>query len=107
MAIRLRVRLDGGRWVGAEAALGGADPDGDAGLAAFADTDLDPAFAAEVADELRRLLEALDDDLLRQIALLRMEGYSNEQVAERLGCGLRSVERKLSLIRKAWEREPR
>ena len=88
-----------------EAALGGANPGEGAGLAAFADDDLDPAFAAEVADELRRLLGALDDDVLRQVAVLRMEGHSNEEVAGRLGCGLRSVERKLALIRKAWERE--
>jgi DNA-directed RNA polymerase specialized sigma24 family protein len=95
-----RLKRGGGRVVD-EAALAG----GEAGMAAFVDGDLGPAFAAEVADEFRRLLGALDDDLLRQVALLRMEGYSNEQVAERLGCGLRSVERKLALIRKAWERE--
>jgi DNA-directed RNA polymerase specialized sigma24 family protein len=47
----------------------------------------------------------LDDDLLRRLALLRMEGYSNEQIAERLGCGLRTIERKLALIRKTWEQE--
>ena len=101
-----RLKRGGGRVLG-EAALAGADPDGDAGLAAFAgdSENDDPAFAAEVADEFRRLLGALDDDLLRQIAVLRMEGYSNEEVATRLGCGLRSVERKLALIRKAWERE--
>ena len=33
------------------------------------------------------------------------EGYTNQEVADRLGCGLRSVERKLGRIRKAWERE--
>jgi DNA-directed RNA polymerase specialized sigma24 family protein len=58
-----------------------------------------------VADECRRLLEGLPDDELRTIALLRMEGYSNEQIAERLGCGLRSVERKLDRIRKRWTAE--
>jgi DNA-directed RNA polymerase specialized sigma24 family protein len=99
-----RLKRGGGRVVG-EDVLGGADPEGDVGLAAFAGDDLDPAFAAEVADEFRRLLGALDDDLLRRIAVLRMEGHSNEEVAARLGCGLRSVERKLGLIRKAWERE--
>ena len=39
---------------------------------------------------------------VRRVALLRMEGYSNDQIAERLGCGLRSVERKLARIRKRW-----
>jgi DNA-directed RNA polymerase specialized sigma24 family protein len=93
-----RQKRGGGR-VADEAALA------DAGLAAVAGSEPTPAFAALVADEVRRLLDALGDDALRQVALLRMEGYSNEQVAERLGCGLRSVERKLALIRKTWRRE--
>jgi DNA-directed RNA polymerase specialized sigma24 family protein len=101
-----RQKRGGGRVVG-EAAFAGADGQSDFGLAAVAGHEPTPAFAAEVADELRRLLGVLDDDVLRQIALLRMEGYSNEQIAERLDCGLRSVERKLALIRKAWEREDR
>ena len=101
-----RLKRGGGRVMD-EAAFGGPDFDADIGLAAVAGHEPSPAFAAEVADELQRLLGLLDDDLLRQLALLRMEGYSNEQVAERLGCGLRSIERKLSLIRKAWEREDR
>jgi hypothetical protein len=31
-----------------------------------------------------------------------MEGLTDAEVAARLGCGLRSVARKLALIRKAW-----
>jgi DNA-directed RNA polymerase specialized sigma24 family protein len=64
-----------------------------------------PAFAAMVADECRRLLEALGDETLRRIALLRMEGYADPEIAARLGCGLRTVGRKLDLIRKTWLRE--
>jgi RNA polymerase sigma factor (sigma-70 family) len=59
-------------------------------------------FAAMVADECRRLLALLADERQRQIAVLRMEGYTNEEIAQRLGCGLRSVVRKLDLIRKTW-----
>jgi DNA-binding CsgD family transcriptional regulator len=55
-----------------------------------------------VADECRRLLVSLADERQRQIAVLRMEGYTNEEIAQRLGCGLRSVVRKLELIRKTW-----
>ena len=65
----------------------------------------DPELVAMVADECHVLLERLRDETLRQIALLRMEGYSNDQIASRIGCGVRTVERKLDLIRKAWERE--
>ena len=61
-----------------------------------------PEFAALVADECRRLLVSLADERQRQIAVLRMEGYTNQEIAQRLGCGLRSVVRKLDLIRKTW-----
>jgi DNA-directed RNA polymerase specialized sigma24 family protein len=64
-----------------------------------------PAFAAMVADECRRLLQGLGNDTLRRIALLRMEGYSDPEIAQRLGCGLRTVGRKLELIRRAWLHE--
>jgi DNA-directed RNA polymerase specialized sigma24 family protein len=58
-----------------------------------------------VADECRRLLQALGNDTLRQIALLRMQGYSDPEIAQQLGCGLRTVGRKLELIRKTWLNE--
>jgi DNA-directed RNA polymerase specialized sigma24 family protein len=61
-----------------------------------------PDFAALVADEWRHRLESLRDDSLRQVALMRLEGFSNDEIAERLGCGRRSVARKLELIRRRW-----
>src|SRR5262249_41721993 len=64
-----------------------------------------PAFAAEAADELQRLLKLLDNDLLRRLALAKMEGYSNEETAEKLDLSLSSVERKLRLIRQTWREE--
>jgi DNA-directed RNA polymerase specialized sigma24 family protein len=64
-----------------------------------------PAFAAEVAEECGRLLERLDSPELRTVALLKVEGYDNEEIATRLGCGLRTIERRLRLIRSIWEQE--
>jgi DNA-directed RNA polymerase specialized sigma24 family protein len=61
-----------------------------------------PAFAAQVAEECRRLLDALGDESLRLVALARMEGYTNDEIAERLGCARRTVARRLDLIRKTW-----
>jgi DNA-directed RNA polymerase specialized sigma24 family protein len=61
-----------------------------------------PEFAAMAADECRRLLGLLPDQSLRQVALLRMEGYTNQELADRLGCSLRSVARKIELIRRTW-----
>jgi DNA-directed RNA polymerase specialized sigma24 family protein len=62
-----------------------------------------PELAAEVADEYRRLLGRLDDPQLRDIALWKVEGHTNEEIAGRLGCVVRSVERKLHRIRILWE----
>jgi DNA-directed RNA polymerase specialized sigma24 family protein len=63
----------------------------------------DPAFAAQVAEECQRLLGALGDDSLRLLAVRKMEGYTNEEIAALLNCSLATVERRLRLIRKEWE----
>jgi DNA-directed RNA polymerase specialized sigma24 family protein len=64
----------------------------------------DPALAALAADQHRHLMGLLTDDL-REVALLRMEGDSVEEIAERQGYASRSIKRKLQLIRGLWERE--
>jgi DNA-directed RNA polymerase specialized sigma24 family protein len=62
-----------------------------------------PEFAAEVAEELRQRLEALGDSSLRAVALAKMEGCTNAEIAARLGVVERTVERRLGLIRRLWE----
>ncbi len=64
-----------------------------------------PAFAAQVAEECQRLLGLLTEPSLRAVALAKMEGYANEEIAAQLGCGLRSIERKLQVIRGLWVQE--
>jgi len=76
-----------------------------AALEQFAAPEPTPAFAAQVAEECRRLLECLDNPDLRRVALLKVEGYSNEEIAAQLGCGLRTVERRLGLIRTMWKQD--
>lgn len=61
-----------------------------------------PQMLAEFSDECQNLMDLLRDDTLKAIALLRMEGYSVEEISERVGCAKRSVERRLNLIRKTW-----
>ena len=63
----------------------------------------DPAFAAQLADEFQMLLARLGDDRLREIALLKLEGFTNEEIAERLNSSPRSVSRRLTVIRRTWE----
>ena len=73
-----------------------------AGLEQIAADGPTPEFAAMMAEECRRLLDALDDDSLRQVAFSRMEGYNNDEIAAQLGCARRTVARRLDLIRKTW-----
>jgi DNA-directed RNA polymerase specialized sigma24 family protein len=65
----------------------------------------DPEFAAQVAEECRRLLERLGDATLQAVAVWKMEGHTNEEIAGKLGRSLGTVERKLQLIRRTWQAE--
>ncbi len=67
--------------------------------------DPDPAFAAMVADEFRALLDRLEDPQLKQIALRKMEGFTNEELAAELNCTVRTIGRRLALIRDLWQGE--
>jgi RNA polymerase sigma factor (sigma-70 family) len=64
-----------------------------------------PEEAAELADDCRRLLDALPEPELRQIALWKVEGYTHAEIAARLDCVPRTVERKVSRIRLLWKHE--
>lgn len=61
-----------------------------------------PDFVAEMMDETERLLDALGDDKLRRIAVMRMDGLTNDEIAARLGCASRTVRRKVDRIRDIW-----
>ncbi len=61
-----------------------------------------PEFAALMEEEYQRLLDLLGDEMLRSIALLKMEGHTNEEIARKLDCVPRTIERKLGLIRSKW-----
>lgn len=62
--------------------------------------------AAGPADEFDLHCEELLAQLtpeLREFALLRLLGVRNREIADRLGCTERKVERKLNLIRLKWQ----
>jgi DNA-directed RNA polymerase specialized sigma24 family protein len=65
-----------------------------------------PDEVAMVSEECGRLLAKLGDKYrLREVAVWKMEGYTNEEIAERLGQALSTVERKLGNIREIWQDE--
>jgi DNA-directed RNA polymerase specialized sigma24 family protein len=95
-----RQRRGGGKVLGI---LEGAIADGREGaVTRVACPEPTPEYALMVGDECRRLFALLRDETLREVARLKMEGYTSEEVAERIGCSLRSVARKLELIRRTW-----
>jgi RNA polymerase sigma factor (sigma-70 family) len=82
------------------------DPGGDGELfAELVDHEPDPQFAALAAEEYRRLIAALEDPILQSVAVRKMEAFTNEEIANRLGLSVPTVERKLRLIRKIWQGE--
>ena len=68
----------------------------------------DAAMPAELLllafDACQRLLELLETDTLRQIAIWKLAGYTNESIRIQLGCSLATVERTLAHIRETWRR---
>jgi DNA-directed RNA polymerase specialized sigma24 family protein len=95
----------GGGWTRLDPAHSGCtgQSNGDLGvLANLVAREPTPEFAAMVAEETRNLLGLLEDGPLRQIALDRMEGYTIDEIAARLGCARRTVARRLNLIRQIW-----
>jgi DNA-directed RNA polymerase specialized sigma24 family protein len=67
--------------------------------------DAAPDEAAIAADTFEHLLQILPDDILRQVVLLKLESYSDAEIANRLGCVDRTVRRKIKLIECLWKAE--
>jgi DNA-directed RNA polymerase specialized sigma24 family protein len=107
-AARERRQKRGGGAVRGESALSGPpnSPGAEAGLDQIVGPSPTPEFAAQVAEEYQHLLDRLGDDGLREIAVAKMEGYTHEEIAARLGCAVVTVGRRLDIIRKLWQ-EPR
>ena len=77
------------------------------GLEAIGGDEPTPAVATQLAEEYQRLMEQLGDPTLQSVAAWKLEGYTNDEIAVRLGCVTKTVERKLARIRGRWAREMR
>jgi DNA-directed RNA polymerase specialized sigma24 family protein len=60
-----------------------------------------PDAVAIFLEDCERLLNLLLDRE-RQIALRKLQGYTNREIASHLNCGLRTVERRIEIIRSVW-----
>jgi DNA-directed RNA polymerase specialized sigma24 family protein len=77
------------------------------GLEAIGGDEPTPELASQLIEEYQRRMEQLGDSSLRSVAILKLEGYTNEEIAARLGCVTSTVERKLARIRGKWAGEIR
>jgi DNA-directed RNA polymerase specialized sigma24 family protein len=95
----------GGGQVRGDSAIGDPASSSARGWEAIAGNEPTPAFAAQAVEEYQRLLAQLGDDELRRIAVWKMEGLTNQEIAARLQCAVPTVERRLRIIRKTWSAE--
>jgi RNA polymerase sigma factor (sigma-70 family) len=96
-----RQKRGGGKVVGESAFDVPVSAEG-AGIEQAVGTEPTPELAVQVADELEALLRLLPNEDVRSVAVLKLEGYTNAEIADHLDCSLATVERRLSLIRSAW-----
>ena len=57
-------------------------------------------LADTVVEESNALLESLEDEKLRTVAGMKLEGYTNTEIAERIGRSVKTVEWRLKQVRK-------
>ncbi|HKI38326.1 MAG TPA: ECF-type sigma factor, partial [Gemmataceae bacterium] len=94
----------GGGKVGGESVLDDllGDEDGAAGIGQVVGDAPTPELAAQMAEEFQRRLAQLPSEELRSVALMKMEGYTTAEIADKLGCAPVTVGRRLDLIRSLW-----
>jgi DNA-directed RNA polymerase specialized sigma24 family protein len=91
----------GGGKVHGDSALRPADAGSSAGgFDGLEGDDPTPEEAAILAEEVENLLGRLRDPALRQLAVWKLEGYTNAEIAERQGWSLPTVGRRLAIIRR-------
>jgi DNA-directed RNA polymerase specialized sigma24 family protein len=75
---------------------------GEAGINAVSGNQVTPDVLAEVSESCAQLLDAISDESMKKIVLLKFQGATNGEVASELNCTRRTIERKLERIRRIW-----
>ena len=58
-----------------------------------------PEFVAMMTEQLGRIFGLLTDPKLKELAMGKLEGYTNEELAQQQNCSERTIARRLKLIR--------
>ena len=80
-------------------------PDGDEVVLQVIGDEPTPEMVLMMTESCEQLLNHLGDEKLQKIAIAKMDGYTNIEIAGQLGCSERTVERKLHLIREKCQKE--
>ncbi|WP_182865801.1 ECF-type sigma factor [Rhodopirellula sp. JC639] len=72
------------------------------GIGGVSDEAMTADLNVELEEACNTLLDQLPDAQLRQIAVMRMDGFLVDEIADRLGISKRATERRLQLIRRTW-----
>jgi RNA polymerase sigma factor (sigma-70 family) len=99
---RQTAKKRGGENVRGESIVAGFDTDQLGGFDQFMHSEPTPEFLAVMDEQQQAMFQALPDPSQQEVARLRFEGYANDEIASKIGISLRSVERKLSVIRQVW-----
>ena len=75
---------------------------GNSGINAVESNQKTPDVLAEVSESCTQLLNTLPDETMKKIVLLKFQGDTNGEVADKLKCTRRTIERKLERIRRIW-----
>jgi DNA-directed RNA polymerase specialized sigma24 family protein len=62
----------------------------------------DPAEVVALAEEVEHMLTTLGNPVLQRVAVLALEGHTNQEIAAALGKAVATAERKLKRIREIW-----
>ena len=98
---RERAQKRGGNNVVRESELEAAEADF-VTLESMIGDDPTPEMVTSMNEAVEELLEVLPDETFRSIALKKLGGDSNREISQSLGVGLRTVERKMGIIRSTW-----
>lgn len=99
------VKRGGGQVRGESAFRGRAGGGAEVGIEQVLGREPSPELAQELVEVSNWLLMSLGDASLRQVADLKLQGYTNDEIARVLKCATRTVERKLERIRDQWTPE--
>ncbi|MEL6107251.1 MAG: ECF-type sigma factor [Planctomycetota bacterium] len=96
----LKKRGDG--RVRGESVLSTDDDRGPHSLDDFIGEEPTPEYLAQLDEQLALLLKTLPDQMTRELVERRLEGWSNEEIAQQLSISIHAVRRKLRLVRTLW-----